>query len=460
MDPKLEKERLFNAIPIEQDVLDKATLLMKEARSKVGLGPSIISSIVIGLCHFAWTRTIDTFAVKLTGDGNPMLMVNPDFLIKIGPDQAVFALTHEAYHLMLVHLYTDPELMRNQNWITATEACINYRIVKHLQLPLIETPEIDPNDPTKVVNKVSIVDPDKVYDRYRDQVKKLGNTPVTRDDFFATDLGCFAHLESLPKQIEPKGKGGCVHASGGSNGDAPLDPSEVNKFMEKVLSGSITAAKNGRQGAKEEILNWMESSPEASEMWGDLGAGVLRGETTRSRKTDAWSKWLSDAMATKISDGNRWAYNKKLAFSPRVSASGRQPKKSGAVFIDASGSMHQNVLDSVSTMIGELDNIDVVWHSFDGEVWPFELGETFHGGGGTSFQIIDEHINQIGDYKHGKNCCEEDLDFVLVITDGYAPEINPADSDKWIWLIVPGGTTWPLDRGMSCREIDPIAESA
>ena len=461
MDPRTEIDRLFKAVPIEDAVITEAVKMLKDTRSKLGLGPSIIASLIIGNCHFTWTRTIDTFAVKLAGDGNPLLMVNPDFLLRIGPDQAVFALTHEAYHLMLVHLYSDPELMKNQNWITATESCINYRIVKHLQLPLIELPEEDPNDPTKTVMKVAIVDPTKVYESYRNQIKKNGGTPVPVDEFYATDLGCFSHLESLPKQIDPKGKGGCVHISDGQNGDsnAPLDPTEVHKFMDKILSGAIQAAKNGRQGAKDEILKWMDSSPEASQMWGDLGAGVLRGETTKSRKTDLWERWTAEAIASRMAEGSKWRYNKKLPFDPRVSANGREPKKHGAVFVDASGSMSSEVLEKISNLIGELDNIVVEWHSFDGEVWPFEAGNEFHGGGGTSFQIIDDHLQEgNSSNSNGEHCCDEDQDFVLVLTDGYAPHITQTDPDKWIWLIVPGGDAWPMNAGMSCREIDPGQE--
>ena len=452
MDPRLEKERLLTAVPIEPEVIQEASLILAEGRRKLGLGPSVITSIVVGLCHFAWTRTIDTLAVKLAGDGNPMLMANPDFVKKIGADQLVFGLSHEAYHLLLVHLYSDPELMRNQNWITATEACINNRIRKHLGLPLIEDEE----------GKVMIVDPDKVFESYRNAAKKAEITPVSKDQFFDTDLACFANLESLPKPIQPKGAGGCVHASdGNSNGEggegAPMDPSEVGKFMEKVLSGAIQSAKNGRPGAKEEILAWMDSSPEASQMWGDLGAGVLRGETTKSRKTDLWEKWTAEAMATRMAEGSRWRYNKKLPWDPRVAANGREPRKHGAVFVDASGSMSSEVLDRVASLIGELDNIEVEWHSFDGEVWPFVLGEGFKGGGGTSFQIIDDHL-QDGGLKHGAEdpCCEDDQDFVLVITDGYAPHIVPTDPDKWIWLITPGGDNWPEQGGMSSRVIDLI----
>jgi hypothetical protein len=451
MDPKLEKERLFNAVPIEPEILEEAQKLMIQARRKLSLGPSVITSIVVGLCHFTFTRAIDTFAVKLTGDGNPMLMVNPDFLIKIGPDQAVFALSHEAYHLLMVHLYVDPALMQNSNWVTSTEGCINHRIVKHLGLPLI-----------KVDGKVAIVDPDSIYDRWREAMKKANLPVVSKEDFYATDIGCLTYLESCPKEINPgKGKGGCVHASDhakdgeGGDGDAPLDPTEVGKFMEKVLSGAIQAAKNGRAGAKEEILGWMDASPEASKSWGDLGAGVLRGETTKSRKTDLWERWTADAIASKMSEGSRWRYNKKLPWDLRVSANGREPKKKGSVFVDASGSMHQGFLDRVAAIIGDMDNLEIEWHSFDGEVWPFHIGEGFRGGGGTSFQIIDDHVAE-GGQRQGcdEPCCEDDPDFVLVITDGYAPHIMPNDADRWIWLITPGGDSWPQDAGMSCREID------
>lgn len=452
MDPKLEKKRLVEAIPIESEVLELAQENLIKARRKVGLGPSVITSIVVGMVHFAWTRTIDTFAVKLSGDGNPMLMVNPDFLNKIGPDQAVFALSHEAYHLLLVHLYVDPALMANQNWITATEACINYRIQKHLGLPLIS-----------LDGKVVIVDPTSVYDRWRKAMQQANLPVVPKDDFYATDLGCFSYLEQCPKEIgryprggQPgHGEGGCVHSDpNGQNGQnpAPLDPSEVGKFVEKILGQSIQAAKNGRKGAKEEILEWVDSSPEAAKVWGDLGAGSLRGETTTSRKSDLWEKWTADAMASRMAEGSRWRYNKKLPFDPRVSASGRMPKKHGAVFVDASGSMQQSFLDKVASLIGELDNIEVEWHSFDGEVWPFNTGEGFRGGGGTSFQIIDDHVQH--NCQNGGECCEDDQDFVLVITDGYAPHIVPTDPDKWIWLVTPGGDTWAQDAGMLCREVD------
>lgn len=461
MDPRQEKEQLLNAVPIEDDILVKAVECGKDTRRKVALGPSALASIMLGVMHTAFTRheQFSTFAVKMAGDGNPLLVQNPDFMLDIGSDQCVVGYIHEAYHLMLLHLYVDPSLNANPNWVLACEATINWRIKRHLGLPLIQKD-----------GKCIIVDPDDIYAKWLTAAKKANeeghNIPiVSKDDFYQTDMGTFGYLEMLPKPIKPpRGQeGGCTHVSpnGGHNGDGgdgngkpQLSQQEVKRFMEKVLQGAIQSAKNGRKGAKEELLQWMNSSPEASQMWGDVGAGVLRGETTRSRKTDMWERWTQDAIATRLDEGNKWRYNKKTPWDPRVSARGRVAKKHGAVFVDASGSMTQDVLDKVASLIGDMDDMTVDWHSFDGEVWPFVVGEGFKGGGGTSFAIIDEHVSNPDDRPGEHECCQEDPDFVLVITDGYAPEIVPVDPDRWIWLITPGGSAWPQDRGMSCREID------
>lgn len=459
MDPLIEKTRLFEEVPIDEEVLKEATAHIINARRRLALSGSVVAAVVMGMCHFTFTRSpkIETFAVKLTGDGNPLLMVNPDFLIKIGPEQALFALVHEAYHLMMVHLNVDRELMKNQLWITATEAVINYRINKHLGLDLI-----------KVDGKVAIVDPTKVYEEYRKGMKEQNDSFVTKEQFFATDLGCFSHLSQLVKPPKPPKEGACVHADDaasngdGSDGGAPLDPDEVNKFMERVLASAVTSAKGGSPEAAKELLNWMDGNPERSEMWGEIGAGSLRGETTKSSKTDLWAQWTAEKIGTRMQDGNAWRYNRKIPWDPRVSSNGKQPKKHGAVFVDASGSMYQEVLDEVAAMIGDMENIEVEWHSFDGVVWPFNTGEDIRGGGGTSFQIIEDHLYDENDSARehtSRDCCEEDQDFVLVITDGYAPEITPRDLDKWIWLIVKPGTEescWPTNRGMDCRFVDII----
>jgi hypothetical protein len=50
---------------------------------------------------------------------------------------------------------------------------------------------------------------------------------------------------------------------------------------------------------------------------------------------------------------------------------------------------------------------------------------------------------------------DEHPDAVIMVTDGHAPAIAPAEPDKWIWLITPGGDDWPERRHppMACHRV-------
>ena len=50
---------------------------------------------------------------------------------------------------------------------------------------------------------------------------------------------------------------------------------------------------------------------------------------------------------------------------------------------------------------------------------------------------------------------DETLDAVVMVTDGLAPPITPAEPDKWIWLITEHGDDWPDGRSpqMACHKV-------
>lgn len=440
MDPAATKRVLEKGI--SQDEKAAALDILAGARRTLTLKSSVIASVLIGLCHVAVTRTVDTFAVTLAGDGNAMLLINPDFAGKLGEEQSAFVLAHEVYHLLLFHLRVDTERQHDPIWVMATEAWINRRVQDHLLAP---QPKID--------GAVTGVDPDKVYGDYRQRAKKAELDPpaVDREAFFVTDEALYSELCRLPKPPPTKQGQLCIRmaddGSGGEDGDSGgagvLDKEQLDILVEKVLGAALQEAVNGNKKAGEELLSLMEATPDCK-TWGDLGADKLRGQTTRTRKTDLWAQWVMEKVGSRLRDGDVLRYNKKWPYDPRVTPMGPVEMKHGSVFVDASGSMHSNVLEQIAALIGEDDEVEIEWFSFDGTVQAFEPGEPFKGGGGTSFSIIEEHVRD----------ADEDQDFVLVVTDGYAPEIDPSEPDKWIWLIVPGGTTWPSQHGMDCREID------
>lgn len=456
--------------PADPDVLEAAKQIVAETiNRKLPLASSVITSVLLSVVRRVYTTAIPTMAVTLAADGFPILLVNPDFAVQLEEDGVMFVLVHEAYHLILLHLLADPHLREHPNWEIATEACINYRAMRLLGrgLPTITT--------TTRTGKPKVeetgVNPRKVFDDYRKALKAAGEEPLDRiEDFYRTDLGCFAELERMPRPPRQKVTvclhGGAADADGSEQGETGaaagtavhLDPVEVGKLAGKVLDIALhEAVANGNKTAKEELLQLMEAtddSEKASKIWGDLGAGKLRGETTATRKTDAWERWTQDAIATRLRDGMRLRYNKKIPWDPRVTPRGREPMKYGVIGIDSSGSMPQTLLDKLAALVGTSENLEVTWVCWDGDVWPFKPGEALRGGGGTNCQRFDDWIAEQVD----NGTLEQAPDFVLCVTDGYFTKFTPRDPEAWIWLITPDGDPWPQSwqPPMTCRQIDIV----
>lgn len=127
---------------------------------------------------------------------------------------------------------------------------------------------------------------------------------------------------------------------------------------------------------------------------------------------------------------------------------------------DTSGSMPAGVVEWMTELVGRIEGVEAHWLSFDGVVMPFEPGQAVLGGGGTSFQAVV-------DYVEGRTALdgvpfEERADAVVVLTDGHAPHVTPAEPDKWIWLITPSGDDWPdaHDPPMACHRVRPVTRTA
>lgn len=450
-EPKASPEEIAEAKDIIEAVIGRKLSLLTNA---------VLPSILMSIMRRVFTTKISTFAVSLAGDGIPMLLVNPRFAIDLGETGANMVAVHEAYHLVMAHLVVDPHLRGNPYWELATEATINWRVLRIFNtksLPTVPDPKDDNPDPAQRKRVETGANPHKVFADYKKALKDAGLQPLEKiEEFFRTDLGCLAELSRMPKPPKQR-QNFCEHdqsgAAGGGQGDGPIsmDQDEIDRLVGRALDTALhEATVNGSKMAREELTSLMDGSADnerASKIWGDLGAGVLRGETTTTRKTDLWERWTADAVASRLAEGSRLRYARKIPWDPRVTPHGKEPMRQGVVAIDASGSMHQAVLDKVAALIGETENLEVTWVSFDGAVWPFQAGEPFQGGGGTNCQLVDTWIEE--EY-------EEDPDFVLVITDGYFSHFTPRDPDAWIWLITEGGDSWPetWNPPMSCRALD------
>ncbi|MFI0723279.1 hypothetical protein [Streptomyces sp. NPDC021224] len=424
--------------PADAEVTAEARRLKEAALLDFGLRESAVASWLYAKCrHQIATTAVGTAAVVASGDGSCLLLYNPEFFVALGLDGVKFVLFHEARHLVHRHLFAEPELRADPVFTLAAEVSINHVAMVRLgsdTLPLVD------GEPTGI-------DPAGVHRAYTEDLLAHARDPVDYAAFTATDMSVFRELKRMrhPPVPEPL----CLHLTDAS---VPADQETVAGTADSVLLNALLAARRGHAGAERELLDLMNRTEGAGErvsrLWGRLGAGVLRGTAAATGRVDWWQRWLVDVLASRLREGERLVYPKKrgallaaLGADPMLSRRGPVRDKVLVVAYDTSGSMPGHVVHWLTQLVGGIDGVQAHWLSFDGMVMPFRPGERVHGGGGTSFAAVADYVE--GRTPVDGRLFEERPDAVVVLTDGYAPHITPAEPDKWIWLITEGGDDWP-----------------
>ncbi|NUP40435.1 MAG: hypothetical protein HOY76_26300 [Streptomyces sp.] len=424
--------------PADSAVVAEAHRLKEAALLDFGLSQSAVASWLYAKCrHQIATTAVGTAAVVASGDGSCLLLYNPEFFVDLGLDGVKFVLFHEARHLVHRHLFDEPELRADPVFTLAAEVSINH--VALVRLARKELPSVR-GEPTGI-------DPAAVHRDYVRDLETHGLEPVDYAAFVATDMSVYRELKRMAHPPVPAPL--CLHLADGA---VPADQETVDAAVSSVLLNSLLAARRGHAGAERELLDLMDRTDGAGErvsrLWGRLGAGALRGTATATGRVDWWQRWLVDVLASKLREGERLVYPKKrgallaaLGMDPMLSRRGPVRDKVLVIAYDTSGSMPGRVVRWLTELVGGIDGVEAHWLSFDGAVMPFRPGERVYGGGGTSFAVVADYVE--GRTALDGRLFEERPDAVVVLTDGYAPHITPAEPDKWIWLITEGGDDWP-----------------
>jgi len=473
--PRLsDLRRLLAEEPADPEVVEQARRRKESALLDFGVGQSVVASWLYAKCHHHIpTTAIPTAAVVATGDGGCALLYNPHFFMELDFDGVKFVLFHEARHLMHRHLYVDEELRTDPVFMLAAEVAINHVALRRLRrtgLPTVpagaRSGRGGGGDGERSREPVG-VDPDSVYRRYCEDLLQQELAPLPYDEFSHTDLTVYRELRRT-KTFDGSASKYCVHLHGDPNGgraDAvPLDAETVERLGGEVLREVMQAALRGNPAARGELLELADRTDGGGErlegLWGNLGLDKLRGTTPKTRRVDWWQRWLADVLASKLDESDRLVYPKKhgaimlaLGHDPMLTRSGPERKKMVLIALDLSGSMSDPVVDWLTTLVGQTDGVESHWLGFDGVVQPFVPGERVLGGGGTDFQnVVDYAEGRTG--SNGMRL-EEEPDAVIVVTDGYAQPVTPAEPDRWIWLITDDGDDWP-DRHhppMACHRV-------
>jgi hypothetical protein len=476
LDPNLRRRPLIDvtdrrallACQVDSPEVTEAGRRLKEAALlDFGVGQSAVASWLYSKCPYQIpTAAVPTAAVVASGDGTCLLLYNPGFFVEIGVRGVRFVLFHEARHLIHRHLYADPALLSDPVFGLAAEVSINHVTVERLHQPLPARRVPDGQGGTRY--EKTGIDPREIHSRYRDDLTEQGQASLDYDDFVHTDLTVYAELKRMRNPPVPP-PGTCLHLRAGEHGTAsgdplPMDAETVAVIVEEALSETMRAALRSGGHARDEILHLADRSESGSErlsrLWGRLGLSALRGETPRTRRVQWWKRWLADTLASTLREGERLVYPKKqgavllaLGHDPLLSRRGPERTKAVVIALDTSGSMPQDVVDWITSLVGSTDGVESHWLSFDGVVMPFVPGERVLGGGGTDFQHVVDYVE--GRLEVDGKRCEVSPDAVIMVTDGHAPPVTPARPDRWIWLITNGGDDWP-DRhepSMNCHRV-------
>ncbi|MEV0616699.1 hypothetical protein AB0I81_25510 [Nonomuraea sp. NPDC050404] len=440
--------------PADEETVAQARRLKEQALLDLGMTHSTIASWIYSKCsHQIPTTAVDTAAVLASGDGTCLLLYNPDFFVALGLEGVRFVLFHEARHLVQRHLFADPGLRDDPVFTLACEVSINH--VAMVRLRRAGLPEIG-GEPVGI-------DPRAIHRAYRDDLEAQGLDALGYDQFVATDLNVHRELGRMRNPPVPGPL--CVHLL--LDGDG-LDQETVDRIGSDVLRSVLIAARRGSALAHGELLDLLDRTRDAGDrvarLWGELGAHALRGHTVATRRVHWWQQWLVDVLADRLRPGERLIYPKKrgallaaLGHDPVLARRGPERVKTLVIALDTSGSMPDTVVRWVTELVGQLDGVEAHWLSFDGAIMPFRPGEHVRGGGGTDFGLVRDYVE--GRHEVNGTRLEDSPDAVIVLTDGHAPPITPAEPDKWIWLITEGGDDWP-DRHrppMACHRVRPVA---
>ncbi|MEE6259187.1 DUF2201 family putative metallopeptidase [Plantactinospora sonchi] len=454
--------RLLAEEPADAEVVERARRQKESALLDFGVGHSVVASWLYTKCHHhIATTAIPTAAVVATGDGVCALLYNPYFFAGLDLDGVKFVLFHEARHLIHRHLHVEEELRDDPAFTLAAEVVINHVAMRRLGRSSLPGWTRQDDDGTTVTTPTG-VDPVQVHQEYVADLRARELTPLPYDDFVHTDFTVYGELKRMSTLVWPELLI-CVHLDGDPDGSGggegregrwgvPLDDETVERLADEVLHEVMQAALRGDPAARDELLDLADRSADDSErltrLWGRLGLDRLRGSTPKTRRVDWWQRWLTDVLASKLTEGERLIYPKKhgavllaLGHEPMLQRRGPERTKVVLIAFDTSGSMPDAVVRWLTTLVGQTAGVESHWLSFDGVVTPFVPGERVSGGGGTNFQNVVDYAE--GRIEVNGRRFDAEPDAVIMVTDGYAPPVTPARPDRWIWLITDHGDDWP-----------------
>lgn len=190
-----------------------------------------------------------------------------------------------------------------------------------------------------------------------------------------------------------------------------------------------------RQQQIEELLGQLTARIEKSaqlDSWGREAVGKLRGSVENASPVRL-EPWLVRMLGSKLKLETTWTppSRRLMTFYPDLVLPSHTTSELRRVLlaVDASGSMSDAVIGACAAVTQRrMDACSIVAISFDTQAYPFDpqqIHQGVRGGGGTSFQCIENYALSLAHYP----------DVIVVFTDGQAPRPRVSHPERWIWCL-------------------------
>ncbi len=191
-------------------------------------------------------------------------------------------------------------------------------------------------------------------------------------------------------------------------------------------------ADEDRRAQLEQALRSALEGWETVDSCGTEALGAYRVTPHREPPCDL-ERLLRERIGSRLLPETRWAPPERrlLAFYPDVLLPRHDYRDQRQILLalDASGSIVPGVLGAFTALARRpLQRSAVSAVTFDTQIYPFDPTDPdarARGGGGTSFQPIEDHARTLRHYP----------DVVVVVTDGFAPRPRISRPERWLWCL-------------------------
>lgn len=395
----------------------------------------------MGRPHF--TEEIETAAVQFDETGGFVWFhFNPKFWLSLDFYNKLFVICHEALHVILNHgiRITDAAKMNREACNAALDVVVNHTLLRNFGF-----------ERAKIINEAKLCWTDTVF---------KGRKPLPPDDeMFEFYYGLFEKVYGHGGQGDGEGDG--QNKMGSMPGGTVDDHSMMGGDKSDAWGPVIDKLNDGLSDEERESLKKMvqkhfqqDKQQKSTNQQAGTGTGGqwVFANTVKVKKKKKWEtvikRWARKYMKESDKEVEQWArLNRRMTMLPKdmflpsdmevEEEADEKTRIKVYFFLDTSGSCW-GLKDRFFAAAESLptDRFDIRLFCFDTTVQETTLAsKKIYGGGGTSFSILETHVQKAIQDEGGKY-----PEAVFVITDGYGDRINPAVPEKWYWFLTAGGS--------------------